>query len=103
MNTGDYIGEWMAGGRVETIKGDPEMGLFAPNLTPDPETGHIYNWTFDQFRNRFSQGKLISQSIMPWGQFKYLNETELKAIWKYLHTLTHVKKKIGPALQVTEK
>ena len=95
-NTGAYIGEELAGGPVEVINGKV---LVAPNLTPDEKTGHIYNWTFEKFKSRFSQGKLINQSIMPWGQFKHLNETELMAIWKYLHSVKPASKDNGPVLQ----
>jgi hypothetical protein len=28
-----------------------------PNLTPDPETGHITDWTEDQFVERFRTGR----------------------------------------------
>jgi mono/diheme cytochrome c family protein len=95
-NTGAYIGEELAGGPIEVVDGNM---LVAPNLTPDEKTGHIYNWTFEQFKSRFSQGKLINQSIMPWGQFKHLDETELMALWKYLHSVKPVNRDNGPVLQ----
>ena len=28
----------------------------APNLTPDPETGHIYDWDLDTFMKRMKKG-----------------------------------------------
>lgn len=99
QNTGAYIGEELAGGLVEPVPGDPTKILIAPNLTPDPETGHLFNWTFEQFKNRFRQGKLIPQSIMPWGQYKHLDETELLAIWKYLHSVKPVHKDNGAFIQ----
>jgi mono/diheme cytochrome c family protein len=95
-NTGKYIGEELAGGPVDVINGKK---LVAPNLTPDEKTGHIYNWTFEQFKSRFSQGKLIPESIMPWGQFKLLNDIELMAIWKYLHSVKAASKDNGAVLQ----
>ncbi|MBK6610920.1 MAG: c-type cytochrome [Sphingobacteriales bacterium] len=99
QNTGEYIGEELAGGLFEPVENDPTKLIFAPNLTPDPQTGHIYNWSFEQFKNRFVKGKLIPQSPMPWGQFKNMNETELLAIWKYLHSVKPVQKKIGAVIQ----
>jgi len=99
-NTGDYIGEELAGGPVEVVE-DNQI-LVAPNLTPDEKTGHIYNWTFEQFKSRFSQGKLIRQTIMPWGQFKQLDDIELMALWKYLHSVKPVVKDNGPVLQQGE-
>ncbi len=98
MNTGAYEGEPLAGGPVEPLRTDPTKMLVAPNLTPDPETGHIYYWNFDLFKTRFSQGYVIKESIMPWGQFRHLNDTELKAIWKYLHSVKPVHKVSSPAI-----
>ncbi len=103
MSTGKYIGKELAGGKLEPLRDDPDKLLFAPNLTPDPQTGFIYNWSFEQFRNRFHQGKIIPQSIMPWGQFKHMNDTEVKAIWKYLHAVAPVVKNNGPAIQLIKK
>jgi mono/diheme cytochrome c family protein len=97
MNTGEYIGEELAGGIAELLP-DGRV-LVAPNLTPDTETGRMKDWTFETFRNRFQQGKLIPESIMPWGQFKHLNETELKAIWNYLHSIKPVHKESFPPIQ----
>jgi len=98
-NTGAYEGQTLAGGPVGLLDKDPTKMLVAPNLTPDPGTGHIYNWDFPQFKTRFSQGVLIHETIMPWGPFKNLDETELKAIWKYLHTLTPIHKESFPQIQ----
>lgn len=99
QNTGEYIGKELAGGLVEPLKDGSGNVLVAPNLTPDPETGVLANWTFDHFKERFSQGKLIPASIMPWGQYKHLDEVELLAIWKYLHSVEPVYQDNGPAVQ----
>lgn len=98
-NTGAYEGQPLAGGPSEIVRTDPTKMLVCPNLTPDAETGHIYNWDFNQFRNRFSQGVLIRESIMPWGAFKNLDSVELKAIWKYLHSVPPVHKVSSPPIQ----
>jgi mono/diheme cytochrome c family protein len=99
MNTGEYIGKELAGGPVEPVHEDPSKMLVAPNLTPDKETGVLRSWSYELFHARFQQGKLIPQSIMPWGQFKHLDETELRAIWKYLHSVKPVRKENGPSIQ----
>jgi len=99
QSTGEYIGEELAGGLVGPVPGEPTKILISPNLTPDPETGHLYNWSFVQFNNRFQQGKLVPQSIMPWGQFKHLDETELLALWKYLHSVKPVHRNNGVFIQ----
>jgi hypothetical protein len=54
---------------------------------------------FPQFKNRFSQGVLIHETIMPWGAFKNLDTIELKAIWKYLHSVPPIKKESFPPIQ----
>jgi hypothetical protein len=103
MNTGKYIGKDLAGGPV--MGGDSKTGkiLVAPNITPDPETGVLRNWTFEQFKTRFRMGKAIPESIMPWGQFKHMTDLELLAIWKYLHSVKPVKQDNGPYLQISKK
>ncbi|MGB4849749.1 MAG: hypothetical protein WBP41_17620, partial [Saprospiraceae bacterium] len=78
-NTGTYIGGEFAGGPAEPIKGDPPRMLYSANLTPDPKTGVLYNWTFEKFKDRFHQGSSIKESIMPWPAFKKMNDTELLA------------------------
>ena len=58
-------------------------GFLTPNLTPDPG-GRIYNWTKQNFIDRFRMGKLIPKSPMPWNSFKRMNDDELTAIYNYL-------------------
>ena len=101
-NTGAYIGEPFAGGPVEPLKKDPTRMLYSANLTPDP-SGVLHDWTFDKFKNRFQQGPLVKESIMPWIAFKNLDDTELHAIWKYLHTLTPVHTEIGAYVRPIKK
>ena len=50
-----------------------------PNLTPDPETGVMTNWTESAFVNRFRSGRIHKGSPMPWGSFSKMNEVDLKA------------------------
>lgn len=98
-NTGAYEGELLAGGPFEPVHGDPTKMIVTPNLTPDPETGHIYHWDYNQFRTRFTQGVLVKETVMPWGSFKHLDSIEVKAIWKYLQTVPPVHKVCSPPVQ----
>ena len=82
--SGEYTGELLAGG------GPMEHGLVPPNLTPD-STGRIFGWSQQTFINRFRMGKLNNNSVMPWQSFKRMNNTELTAIYNYLHTIKPVK------------
>ncbi|RYF81526.1 MAG: cytochrome C [Chitinophagaceae bacterium] len=85
---GDYVGEPLAGGTVFEEEGKPT--LISPNLTPDPTTGRITAWSQDMFIKRFRMGKLIKHSHMPWQSYGRMNDTELKAIYNYLHSLKPV-------------
>jgi len=75
---------YLAGG------GPMEHGLVPPNLTPD-STGRIFGWSQQTFINRFRMGKLNNNSVMPWQSFKRMNNTELTAIYNYLHSIKPVK------------
>ena len=83
LMTGAFTGEPFAGGlEIE--------GLVTPNLTPD-SSSRIYAWSQEQFIKRFREGKKIPQSPMPWNSFKRMSDDELKAVYKYLHTVKPVK------------
>jgi mono/diheme cytochrome c family protein len=89
---GNFVGEPLAGGTVFEEKGKPT--LISPNLTPDP-TGRIFSWSQEDFIRRFRMGKTIPYSHMPWESFGRMTDTELKAIYNYLQTLTPVKTEIA--------
>lgn len=80
---GAYIGEPFAGGN------DIE-GLITPNLTPD-STGRIFNWSKQDFINRFRAGKLNPKSVMPWNSFGRMTDDELTAIYHFLKTVKPAK------------
>ncbi|MFK7770509.1 MAG: hypothetical protein AB8F94_00165 [Saprospiraceae bacterium] len=62
----DYEGVPLSGG-TETVE---KINKYkTPNLTPDPETGHMVNWTEEQFIARFKLGKTLPDSPMPWDAF----------------------------------
>ena len=46
------------------------------------------------FRTRLRQGKLNKHSPMAWGPFSRMSDIEIKAIYKFLQTVTPVDKKI---------
>ncbi len=98
MMTGEAIGESFAGGLKLEVEGKPGEFIVTRNLTPDPETGHIYNWSEEQFINRFRAGKVIPGTIMPWDAFSHMSDDDLKAIFRYLNTIKPVKNDCGPVL-----
>jgi hypothetical protein len=98
MKTGATIGEDYAGGFKMEALGKPDMNCVSRNLTPDPETGHIYKWNMEQFVDRFKRGKIIQESPMPWDEFRNMSEEDLQAIYLYLKTLKPIKSDPGPTL-----
>lgn len=95
MMTGAYIGVDYAGQakfEVYDDQGNIIKGkhLVTPNLTPDPETGRMTLWPQELFINRFRAGTAIPGSPMPWGPYSRMSDIELKALYKYLHSLEPV-------------
>ena len=85
--TGAYTGKPFAGGGPMIEHG---LTFLPPNLTPD-SSGRIFNWTEEQFINRFRAGRLVPKSPMPWPSFKRMDDVELKAIYKFLKSLEPAK------------
>jgi cytochrome c553 len=99
MKDGSYIGEPFAGGGEMVMDDDPTRMLVTPNLTPDSATGHIYQWSEDQFVARFRAGKLLPSSHMPWTSFARMSDTDLRAIYRFLRSLEPVHNATGPIVQ----
>ncbi len=60
-----------------------------PNLTPGGELG---SWTETDFINTIRtgqtpSGRQLDAEQMPWANFSQMSDTELQAIWAYLHSL----------------
>jgi len=76
---------------------DPEYELMAPNLTPDPETGALTNFTEDQFVDRIKKvGAANRGSRMPWANFKQLTDDDVRSLYRYLQSVPPVKRATGP-------
>jgi len=69
---------------AEGEDGPPE----GPNLTPG---GELSDWSESDFINTLRTGQTPSgeqlDSEMPWAIFSQMSDTELQAIWTYLHSL----------------
>jgi len=96
---GSFQGPRFAGGTEFPVEDDPKLILVTPNLTPDSATGRIAAWSEDQFVARFRQGPLLPQSNMPWSAFTRMTDGDLRAIFRYLHTLAPVHNDPGPSLR----
>ncbi|KAB2899591.1 MAG: c-type cytochrome [Kofleriaceae bacterium] len=86
LRTGAPEGVAFAGGMtVESHEATPKK-FITPNLTPDPETGHIYAWSEDAFVARFKAG-VATGSPMPWQAFARMTDDDLRALYRYLRSL----------------
>ena len=95
LMTGAYVGPRFAGWKG--MEGNSPGTFFnTPNLTTDPETGHLRAWDFNAFQARFRAGPTFKDSPMPWANFAKFSDDDLKAIWNYLRTLPPVKHNPGP-------
>jgi mono/diheme cytochrome c family protein len=95
MMSGAYIGAEYAGQTKFEVLDDQGSilkgkHLVTPNLTPDPETGRMTLWDQEFFINRFRSGVTIPGTPMPWGPYSRMTDLELKALFKYLHSLEPV-------------
>lgn len=99
MMDGSYTGPRFAGGLPMPFDDDPTMVFVTPNLTPDPATGRIHQWTEEQFVARFRAGRVHPQSHMPWGPYAKMSDTDLRAIYRYLRTLEPVHNETGPIIR----
>ena len=81
---------------------NPAQEIIAPNLTPDPETGHIAKWTEDAFVLRFRAGRIVRGSKMPWEAFARLTENDVRSLYRYLQTVPAAKRDVGPIVRARE-
>jgi mono/diheme cytochrome c family protein len=99
LKTGQYLSPFFSGGLQFHSRTTPENMYVSPNLTPDPETGHITTWREDDFITRFRAGLVMPDSPMPWGGFSRMTDTDLRALYRFLHSLAPVRHPVGPTLQ----
>ena len=100
INKMEYDGVRLAGGGEF---GEKEHIFKAPNLTPDPKTGHIFHWTEEQFIARFRAGRVYNDTPMPWTEFKRFSENDLKAIYRYLKSIEPSENDTSPVVRAQEK
>ena len=75
---------------------DETMVYRMPNLTPDPDTGHIAKWDEEQFVGRMRAGRLRPTSKMPYEAYREMTDADLRSIYRYLKSLPPAKHYIGP-------
>lgn len=100
MNTMAWDNTKRLSGGGEIIEGD--FKFFPPNLTPDPTTGHITNWSEEQFVTRFKAGVLIPDTPMPWNAYKNITENDVRAIYRYLQSVPGINNNPGIIVQALD-
>ncbi|MCX8099767.1 MAG: cytochrome c [Geminicoccaceae bacterium] len=83
--------------------GDPletPFGKFwAPNITPDPETG-VGRWSEDDFLRAMRFGKAPDGSAyypaFPYTSYARMSDPDLRALWAYLQTIPPVRREDRP-------
>jgi len=102
--TGKFQGPPFSGNAAgEPSEIDPSVILRMPNLTPDP-TGVLVSFkTPEEWVERFRTGRVIDESIMPWGPFSRMTDEDLRAIYLYLNSLDPVQNQVGPTVEYQRK
>jgi len=99
MNTGEFIGPDFAGGTKFPADAFSEGYSFVtPNLTPDKKTGVMSQWSEEAFISKFRAGRLTKGTPMPWGAFSKMDDTDLKAIYRYLSSLEPIERNVGKTI-----
>jgi len=95
IKSGEFIGEAFAGGFLfEPEPFSEGFAFVSPNLTPDPETGIMTDWDEKIFLDRFHSGRIFKGTPMPWGSFSRMEDIDLKAIYRYLHSVRPINNRI---------
>jgi mono/diheme cytochrome c family protein len=87
MRTGKLEGPKFGGGAIHESTKDPKRKFVSPNLTPDPTSGWITDWSEDMFVARMHAGRVHDGSPMPWPSFEKMTDDDLRAIYRYLRSL----------------
>ncbi len=98
MKTGKFDGPFYGGGFHMPSETRPDVFVVTPNISTDPAHGRLAKWTEDEFLARFRKGRKLKESTMPWGPFSRMNETQIRAIYKYITSLPPVNNDPGPVI-----
>jgi mono/diheme cytochrome c family protein len=96
---GEFVGPKFGGGQRMDLAADSTKVAVPPNLTPDPKTSPIGQWSEEVFVARFRIGETISGTPMPWGAFKRMTDEDVRSVFRYLRTLPPYEHATGPVMQ----
>jgi mono/diheme cytochrome c family protein len=92
---------------TNTAHSGPWGVSFTANLTSDPETGVLRDYTEAQFLQMMRTGRKQGQGRailppMPWPPFGKLNDDDLKSMYAYLRTVPPISNKVPAPLPPTQ-
>jgi len=102
MMTGAFTGPHL-GGATGFEKDSTGHSWSPPNITADPTTGRAGMMNEDGFVARFRAGRIFAHSPMPWEGFRNLSDDDVRAIYRYLKTVTPVHQDVGPPEVMAKK
>ncbi|MBK0400970.1 c-type cytochrome [Limibaculum sp. M0105] len=100
-------GPWAAAvSMTNTAWAGPWGVSFTANLTPDPETGILRDYSEEQFVQAMRTGRHLGQGRpilppMPWPVYGQMTDEDLGAIYAYLRQLPAVRNKVPDPLPPT--
>lgn len=99
LKSGEFTGPKFSGGLAFE---EASATFITPNLTPDPETGLLAQWTEEAFVQRLKAGLVHEGTPMPWSSFAMMDEVDIKAIYRYLKSLPPTKNLIEQTVVMKE-
>lgn len=99
MVDGSYIGAPYSGGFEMHPVDDSGLLFTTPNLTPDPETGVMHDWSEDFFVSRVRAGRTFPGSPMPWESYNMMSDEDLRAVYLYIMSLEPVRNDVGTVVR----
>ena len=93
-----YAGTKVGRSQVAGFPGPRGARFYAANLTPDPKTG-LGRWSEEQFVRTFKHGvrpdgTKYATSPMEWNIYANMKEEDVRAIYRYLRTITAIPNKV---------
>lgn len=100
-------GPWAAAVSMTNTAWSGPWGVsFTANLTPDPETGVLRDYSEEQFIEAMRSGRHLGQGRpilppMPWPVYGQMTDEDLGAIYAYLRQIAPVRNKVPEPLPPT--
>ncbi len=97
--SGAFVGPKFGGGQRMDLAANSDIVAVPPNLTPDPRTSVIGQWSEEMFVGRFRVGETLAGTPMPWGAYGRMTDDDVRSIYRYLRTLPPHEHDTGSRMQ----